>query len=59
MWQDVLDGVREITAGKGKSYIVRVRCTTQLYSDPYSYSSRTGPLHHHTVSWPLDRVIRL
>ena len=44
VWQDVLDGVREITAGKGKSYIVRVRCTTQLYSDPYSYSS--SPKHH-------------
>jgi len=42
VWQDVLDGVREITAGKGKSYIVRVRCTTQLYSDPYSYSRNRG-----------------
>ena len=45
VWQEVLDGVREIKAGKGKrtnveakSYVVRVRCTTQLYSDPYSLS---------------------
>jgi putative transcriptional regulator len=41
VWQEVLDGVREIKAGKGKranaeakTYVVRVRCTTQLYSDP-------------------------
>ncbi len=41
VWQEALDGVREIKAGKGKrtnieakSYVVRVRCTTQVYSDP-------------------------
>jgi len=39
---EVLDGVQEIKASKGKqtnveakSYVVRVRFTTQLYSDPY------------------------
>ncbi len=44
MWQEVLDGVREIKAGEGKrtnveakSYVVRVRCATQVYSDPYYF----------------------
>lgn len=58
VWQEVLDGVREIKAGKGKrtnveakSYVARMRFTTQLCSALYSYStSRTGPLHHYTVS---------
>jgi hypothetical protein len=43
IWQEVLDGVREIKTGGGKrtnvaakSYTVGVRFTTQLYSDPYS-----------------------
>ncbi|NGZ98261.1 MAG: hypothetical protein CV089_19410 [Nitrospira sp. WS110] len=46
VWQEVLDGVQEIKASKGKqtnieakSYVVRVQFTTQLYSDPYSSSS--------------------
>ncbi len=33
VWQEVLDGVREI---KAESYLFRVRFTTQLSSDPYS-----------------------
>lgn len=47
IWQEVLDGVREIKADGGKrtkveakSYIVCVRFTTQLYSDPYSTNER-------------------
>jgi hypothetical protein len=42
VWQEILDGVKEINAGKGKQnnveakyYVVRVGCTTHLYSDPY------------------------
>ena len=43
VWQEVLDGVREIKAGGGKrtnveanSYVVRVCCIMQLHSDLYS-----------------------
>lgn len=49
VWQEILDSVREIKAGKGKrtnveakSYVVRVRCTTQLYTDPFFYFSHAS-----------------